>query len=196
MKQSGDEGKVISLNHKAIAGKHCESSAILNALHYQGYEITEEQIIGAGAAPGFVYEKTAFPFLGGRSKNMRESFSKNTGIPFTVRQDSDDPRWNEIEGLLEQGIPVILRVDMRYLPYLYGGKYGPKYMSFGWHLVTLFAMDRQKGTALVTDTEHDSAGQTYFLREESITGFPLSRRLFSPIGHLLHKNPWWNITII
>jgi len=33
---------------------------------------------------------------------------------------------------------------MRYLPYLYNGHYGPPYMSFGWHMITLFGIDLQK----------------------------------------------------
>ncbi len=30
-------------------GYHCESSAMLNLLQYQGYAVTEDRIIGAGA---------------------------------------------------------------------------------------------------------------------------------------------------
>ncbi len=45
-------------SYKPISGMHCESSAMVNALAFLGYRITEEQIIGAGAAPGFVYEKS------------------------------------------------------------------------------------------------------------------------------------------
>lgn len=41
---------------------------------------------------------------------------------------------------------------MRYLPYLYGGKYGPAYSSFGWHMICLFGIDWSKEEALVSDT--------------------------------------------
>jgi len=44
---------------------------------------------------------------------------------------------------------------MRYLPYLYGGKNGPAYMSFGWHWVCLIGIDRAEGRAFVTDTSHE-----------------------------------------
>lgn len=42
--------------------------------------------------------------------------------------------------------------DMRYLPYLYGGKYGPAYSSFGWHIICLFGIDWSIQEALVSDT--------------------------------------------
>jgi len=152
--RQSEEGKAIILEHTALAGSHCESSAILNALNYLEYEISEEQIIGAGAAPGFVYEKGKFPFLGGRNIDLRESFSASTGVEFTLEEDPGEPQWDEIEKLLERGVPVILRVDMRYLPYLHGGKYGSKYTSFGWHIITLFSLDRTNDRARVSDTAY------------------------------------------
>jgi hypothetical protein len=70
------------------------------------------------------------------------------------KPSGEDGGWEKIYTLLQKGTPVVLRVDMRYLPYLYGGKYGPKYMSFGFHLVCLAGMNAEKQTAYVTDTEH------------------------------------------
>ena len=135
-----------------IPGKHCESSAIVNALIFQSYFITEEQVIGAGAAPGFVYEKTGFPFLGGRSHTMKGCFFRTCMIPHTFKEKSTVSDWNDIEHCINQNIPVILRVDMRFLPYLFNGKFGPRHMSFGWHYVTLFGLDNEKKIAQVSDT--------------------------------------------
>lgn len=145
----------IILNHTPATGGHCESSAILNSLLYQGFNITEEQIIGAGIAPGFNYEKTNFPFLGSRDFYMRENFSENSSIQFT-KKIPESPEWDKITAILQNGDPVILRVDMRYLTYLYEGKYGPKYMSFGWHIITLFGLNWEEGTALVSDTKYQN----------------------------------------
>lgn len=83
---------------------------------------------------------------------MRECFLENCGIPHTMRQTSLEGDWEEIESCLKRNIPVVLRVDMRYLPYLYNGKYGPSYMSFGWHYVTLFELDAKAKIAKVSDT--------------------------------------------
>lgn len=136
-----------------VVGGHCESSALMNALHYLGYPFTEAQIVGGGGAIGFMFQKGGFPFLGGRSSTMREVFCRNAALSWQARagEPKEESRQGAI-GVLRRGIPVILRVDMRYLPYLYGGRYGSAHMSFGWHVITLFGIDFAKGTAYVSDT--------------------------------------------
>jgi len=140
-----------------IPGAHCESSAITNALRYEGYDVTECMVTGGGSALSFMFRKGLFPWLGGRNTDMRERFFDAAGIAWhkSLPEDSDTG-WGEIAGLLERGIPVMLRVDMRFLPYRYEGKYGPRYMSFGWHIITLFGIDYDRGLAYVSDTEFDS----------------------------------------
>ncbi|MDP3177104.1 MAG: BtrH N-terminal domain-containing protein, partial [Spirochaetaceae bacterium] len=141
---------------RIASGGHCESSAMLNALLAAGYDFAEAEIVGYGAAPSFVYVPGSFPFIGTRSATMREDFFKTAGIAWEKRAPSPgQDAWAEIYETLGRGIPVMLRVDMRYLPYRYGGKYGPAYMSFGWHWVTLFKVDRRLGLAWVTDTEYE-----------------------------------------
>ena len=140
---------------RITTGRHCESSAILNALLAAGYDFTEAEIIGYGAAPSFVYQAGKFPFIGGRSSDMREVFFATTGIASQCRKPAPrDDMWKEVYEVLGRGLPVLLRVDMRYLPYRYDGKFGPAYMSFGWHWITLFKVDREAGLAYVTDTEY------------------------------------------
>ncbi|MFH2116305.1 MAG: BtrH N-terminal domain-containing protein [Spirochaetota bacterium] len=140
----------------AITGRHCESSAISNALNYLGYPIEECLITGAGGALGFGFDRNTFPFMSARNGDMREQFFKVAGIPWEKSADdlenSPDYGWKQINAVLSQGLPVILRVDMRYLPYLYGGKYGSAYTSFGWHMICLFGIDWPHQEALVTDT--------------------------------------------
>jgi hypothetical protein len=136
-----------------ISGGHCESSAMLNALNYQGYSFTEAQIVGGGGALGFMYQRGDFPFLGTRSFDMQEEFLRNADLRGQEKAgESAIDSWLGVIKLLKRGIPVVLRVDMRYLPYLYGGKYGPDYMSFGWHMITIFGIDFKKEIAYVTDT--------------------------------------------
>ncbi len=151
-------GSAILPGAEAVPGGHCESSAMMNALLYLGYPVNESMIAGAGGALAFTLQKGTFPFIGARNADMREQFFKAAGIGWRLsKPDIDrapDAGWVEIDSLVESGTPVVLRVDMRFLPYRYGGKYGPAWMSFGWHLVTLFGIDRTKGTALVSDTEH------------------------------------------
>lgn len=138
-------------------GGHCESSALANALRAAGYDVEECDIVGGGGAPSFMFASGAFPFLGGRSVRMRETFFAAAGIPFDSRiplERRDGNLWTPVLALLDSGIPVPLRVDMRFLPYRHGGKFGPRRMSFGWHWIALFGVDFDEGTAFVSDTEY------------------------------------------
>jgi len=155
--KTDDDYKIILPDVTVTAGGHCESSAMMNALRYEGYDVSECMIIGGGGAPSFIHLKGTFPFIGARREDMRERFFEASGIPWHgVIPEGKDVGWSEIRSLLERGIPVVLRVDMRFLPYRYGGKYGSKYMSFGGHYVTLFGIDSADDVAYVSDTEYAS----------------------------------------
>ncbi len=152
----GETEAVLLPGARAVAGRHCESSAIMNTLNYLGYDVDECLITGAGGALGFGFDRATFPFIYARNGDMREQFFSAAGIPWQKSADDIQARadygWKQIHTLLSQGLPVILRVDMRYLPYLYGGKYGPAYSSFGWHMICLFGIDWSTEEALVSDT--------------------------------------------
>jgi hypothetical protein len=102
-----------------------------------------------------MFEKGPFPFLGGRNEDMRERFFAAANIVWhRGNADAADTGWAEIESLLSRGIPVIIRNDMRFLSYRYGGKRGPSWASFGGHYVTLFGIDSTRSLAYVSDTEY------------------------------------------
>jgi Domain of unknown function (DUF4872)/Butirosin biosynthesis protein H, N-terminal len=141
---------------QVIAGEHCESSAIINALNYLDYSFNEADVVGGGGAIGFMYQRGEFPFLGGRNFTLREIFFKDADLVWQKNMDQNaEESWQGVIDVLKKGIPVVLRVDMRYLPYLYGGKYGSSYMSFGWHIITLFGINFENETALISDTAHE-----------------------------------------
>ena len=150
-------GRIVLPEVAPVTGGHCESSAIMNALRYEGYDVSECMIAGGGGALAFKYLKGTFPYIGARNEDMRERFFAASGIAWHKSiPKGENAGWDEIARLLADGIPVILRVDMRFLPYRWGGKYGPSYTSFGWHLITLFGIDYDKGIAYVSDTEFGS----------------------------------------
>lgn len=146
-----------SLNNFTVkSGVHCESSALLNALNHQGYDLTEEEILGAGAVLGFVYQKGKFPFLGGRTLKLKENLFESLDIKWYQGEiDNETYGWQKIFELISSDTPVVLRVDMRFLPYLHGGQYGSKYTSFGWHVITLTGLDSTNEYAYVTDTAYE-----------------------------------------
>jgi len=139
-----------------VRGGHCESSAITNALRYEGYDATECMVTGGGGALSFTFIKGTFPFVGARNEDMKERFFRAAGIAWRDEiPEGPDAGWKAIDSALARKIPVVLRVDMRFLPYRYGGKYGPSYASFGAHYITLFSVDYENGLAYVSDTEFD-----------------------------------------
>lgn len=159
---TGDE-VVLLPDFKAVAGYHCESTSIMNALAYQGVHLSEAMINGFAAAPGFMLATdTPFPWIGSRIgfKEYIDNLSKATG--FTIVEgfpENPQSAYDEVKALLKQGIPVVLQVNMRYLPYIWGGKYGHKYTSFGGHFVCIAGINEHEEWALVTDTYQE--GFTY-----------------------------------
>ncbi len=141
-------GEIIELkNFKVKTGQHCESSAMMNALSYQGVDISESMINGLGSAISFMFSKEdTFPFIGGRTLNLNGNFQKSTGIKIVeIQPATPQEAYDKVKYVLKQGIPVVLRLNMRYLPYLWNGKYGNKYTDFGWHFVTLAKIDEKEG---------------------------------------------------
>ncbi len=161
--QTGENhGRLVLPDIQIVPGGHCESSAIVNALNYLDYPYNEDTVVGGGGAIGFMFQRGEFPFLGGRSFDLREVFFDAANISWHKKSNETAAEsWQGVIEVLERGIPVILRVDMRYLPYLYGGKYGSAYMSFGWHMITLFGIDFESETAMVSDT---AAGELQIIK--------------------------------
>lgn len=182
------KGSLTLANFTPRRGGHCESSALLNALDFLGYGLSEADIVGGGAAPSFLFTEDSFPFLGSRNERMRETFLAAANIPYrVVVPEKGKEDWTDICSLLERGIPVVLRVDMRYLPYLYGGRRGPAYMSFGWHWVCLAGLDFDAREALVTDTGHEGL-QRIRLSDLDAARFSATR-VYPPRGEYAWAEP-------
>ena len=144
-------------NVTVIPGYNSESAAMNNAMHALGYTVSEAMIAGGGAAMGFMFQESAFPYIATKYEFMREVFCQGADIQFHLtRGPNARPSWDEVKKVMREGIPVILRVDIRYLPYRHGGKYGGDFTAYGLHYVTLFGIDTGKGTALVSDTEYSN----------------------------------------
>ncbi len=139
---------------KIEIGEDSEATAIMNALKFLGYDVNEAFIFGAGSGMDFYYFQSAFPFIGIKNDRMAENFFENTQIKWSGKQYTSTKKSLEIiKEKLKEGIPVILRVDIRFLPYRYGGKYGSKLSSYGRHYVTIFGIDFKKNVALITDND-------------------------------------------
>ncbi len=150
-KESGIE-KII-LNPKEIkTGYDSEATAIMNALNFLGYNVSEVFVFGAGSGMDFYYFQSAFPFIGIKNERMTENFFENTKIKWSGKQYTSEKKSIEIiKQKLKEGVPVILRVDVRFLPYRFGGKYGSKLSSYGRHYIALFGIDFERNVAFISD---------------------------------------------
>ncbi|MBN2735768.1 MAG: DUF4872 domain-containing protein [Spirochaetales bacterium] len=137
----------------------------MNALSYQGVHFSEAMINGLAAAPGFFfYTKGGFPWIGSRVgiESYMDNFCRASGLEvFEGRPETPQRAYDEVRALLSQGIPVILQLDMRYLPYKWNEKIAGPEMSFGGHFIILIKLDELKKLAWVIDTSEPDKNNVF-----------------------------------
>ncbi len=144
-------------------GCHCESSAMRDLFEFYGYTITEAMAFGLDATMGFGFFDTTnlmsfIPesevqfFLGGKQGIIEPNSlaCRLLGIIFRKQSfSSADKAWEESKKMLDQNIPLILKIDMGYLPYFeHQGEF-----HFGGHAISLAGYDEEKEVAYVGDSE-------------------------------------------
>ncbi|MFX1299197.1 MAG: BtrH N-terminal domain-containing protein [Promethearchaeota archaeon] len=146
-------------------GVHCESSSMRDLFEYYGFPMTEAMAFGLDATMGFNFFDTTnivsfipdseIPFfLGGKQGTIEPDSLACRLLGIILRKQtftSSDKAWIEAKKKLDQGIPLILRVDLGYLPYFeMGGEF-----HFGGHAITLAGYDDEKMVAYVGDSEFE-----------------------------------------
>jgi hypothetical protein len=100
----------------------------------------------------FIPESDVPFFLGGKQGTIEPNSLACRLLGITLRKQSftsADKAWEESKKLINQDIPLILQIDLGYLPYFEGeGE-----IHFGGHAITLAGYDEEKGIAYVGDTE-------------------------------------------
>ena len=112
-------------------GVHCESSAMRDLFEYHGFPMSEAMVFGLDATMGFGFFETTnnnsfitgsdIPFFLGGKQGTIEANSlacRLLGITFRKQTFTNaDKAWLESKIMLEQNNPLILKVDLGYLPY-------------------------------------------------------------------------------
>jgi len=152
------------------AGVHCESSALRDIFEFYGFKFSEPMIFGLGSGLGFVYWHSkrgdmvllpAYPFVGGRARDLYKNLCSNLGVSVKVNKTSSKKRaYQTLKDLISKDIPVMITVDMPQLKYL--GL--PEQAHFGGHCVVIAGLDEDKGIAYIADTMFEGL-QTATLRE-------------------------------
>ncbi|MFX1326308.1 MAG: BtrH N-terminal domain-containing protein [Promethearchaeota archaeon] len=146
-------------------GHHCESSSMRDLFEYYGFAMSEAMAFGLDATMGFGFFDTTnsvsfIPesdvpfFLGGKQGTIEPNSLACRLLGITLRKQSftsADKAWEESKKLINQDIPLILQIDLGYLPYFEGeGE-----IHFGGHAITLAGYDEEIGIAYVGDTGFD-----------------------------------------
>ncbi|MFW9821314.1 MAG: BtrH N-terminal domain-containing protein [Candidatus Thorarchaeota archaeon] len=146
-------------------GLHCESSSMRDLFEYHGFPMSEAMAFGLDATMGFGFFDTTnsvsfIPesdvpfFLGGKQGTIEPNSLACRLLGINLRKQSfssADKAWEESKKLINQDIPLILQIDLGYLPYFEeAGE-----LHFGGHAITLAGYDEEEGIAYVGDTEYD-----------------------------------------
>ncbi len=146
-------------------GSHCESSSMRDLFEFHGFPMSEPMAFGLDATMGFGFFDTtnsisfipksdiAF-FLGGKQATIDSNSLACRLLGITLRKQSytsADKAWEESKKMLDQNNPLILKVDLGYLPYF--EQEGE--IHFGGHAITLAGYDEVKEIAYIGDTEYE-----------------------------------------
>jgi hypothetical protein len=144
---------------KSLVTHHCITGSLRHIYAFHDHPISEEMLLGLGAGLGFIYwhSKGTLPFLGGRAnvgrpgeEGLEITSGRRTGVR-VERHHTSSPRKAEkaLMEMLEAEIPVMLMVDMGFLPYLNM----PKDYHFGGHSIAVGGYDPNRAEVLVADRD-------------------------------------------
>ena len=130
---------------------------------FYGFKMSEAMAFGLDATLGFGFfdttESVSFIpeskvpfFLGGKQGTINPNSLACRLLGISLRKQSftsADKAWEESKRLINQAIPLILKVDLGYLPYFEG----EGDIHFGGHAITLCGYNEEGGIAFVGDTD-------------------------------------------
>lgn len=135
---------------------HCVTGSLRRIYAHYGHDISEDLLLGLGEGVGFIYWhiKNSPPFIGGRAQpkpSLEAIVTARTGVTLT-EQSTTSARKAEatLRQHLTDGTPVMLQVDMGYLPYF---DFGGTEFHFGGHVVVATGLEGD--TVLIADRDSD-----------------------------------------
>jgi uncharacterized protein DUF4872/butirosin biosynthesis protein H-like len=140
---------------------HCVTGSLKHIYDYHGFPVSEELLLGLGRGLGFVYFhiKGTDPFYGGRAnvarpgeEGLEKTAGRRTGVAVESHATSSARTAQAtLRELLEADVPVLVYLDMAFLPYLDL----PAGYHFGGHVVVVAGYDPGMGQVLVADRDQD-----------------------------------------
>lgn len=144
---------------KSLATHHCITGSLRHIYAFHDHPISEEMLLGLGAGLGFIYwhSRGTIPFLGGRAnvgrpgeEGLEVTSGRRTGVRVERHHTSSSRKAEKsLMEMLEAEAPVMLMVDMGFLPYLNM----PKDYHFGGHAIAVGGYDPDRAEVLVADRD-------------------------------------------
>jgi hypothetical protein len=144
---------------KSLETHHCVTGSMRHVYEHHGCSISEDLLFGLGAGIGFVYwhMKGTDPFIGGRGnvgrsgeEGLEKTAGRRTGVIVEAHSTGSTAKAEKtLLESLEGGEPVMIQVDMGFLPYLEL----PEEYHFGGHVVVVAGLDRDHRQVLVADRD-------------------------------------------
>lgn len=162
--------KHIINNFKHKVGLHCESSAMRDLFEFHGFPMSEAIAFGLEGSMGIGFfdnsndlsniidsEVFSLPFfIGGKQDTISPTSLSCRILGINLKKQSfssADKGWTEAKRLIDQDIPLILRADIAYLPYMFEEE--REEIHFGGHTIALGGYDEETGIAYIGDTEYE-----------------------------------------
>lgn len=139
---------------------HCVTGSMLHIYRFNGVPVSEEMLLGLGSGVGFIYwqQKGIDPFIGGRAnferpgvEGLEKTVSRRLGVePGSFYTTSARKAEKTLLEMLEAQQPVMLQVDMGYLPYF---DFGGEEYHFGYHVIVVAGYDPETRQVLIADRD-------------------------------------------
>lgn len=146
--------KKIIENFETLGGKHCITNSLKQVFACLGHTISEEMLFGLGEGLDFTYINLAnAPMVSGRSKvgEFEDILSQRMGIIIGFKQGKNYDRiFTATKKMIDNNTPVLVYVDMPYLPYLSLSEDS----HFGGHAVVIFGYDDEQKIFFVSDRDN------------------------------------------
>lgn len=141
---------------KSLSTHHCVTGSMRHVYEYNHHPISEEMLLGLGEGVSFIYwhQRGQAPFIGGRGSpkpSMEQLAGQRTGVVITPKTTSSIARAEKVLfEFLDSRQPVMLQVDMGYLPYF---DFGGSEYHFGGHAIVACGSSVDGAVIMVADRD-------------------------------------------
>ncbi len=145
---------------RSLETHHCVTGSMLHIYDFYNHPISEEMLLGIGSGVGFIYWhiKGMAPIFGGRGnvgrpgeEGLEVTAGRRTGVRVEKHHTGSARKAEKtMLELLEAGKPVMINVDMGFLPYF---DHLPEDYHFGGHAVVVGGYDPETKEVLVADRD-------------------------------------------